>query len=129
MNRLLRVWLLAGVIGWGGICAAEDAKADKDADAAAATDEINDNTTVYVVGKTKIFHLEDCKEVKKAEKTGKDTKEFSMEEAKKQKYRPCPLCVNKALKKQEKKAKEEAKSAKKHKKEEKEEEKTEAAAD
>lgn len=117
MFKFLWALALVGGIGWGSLGAAEDAKADKDAKEA-ETEEINDDTVVTIVGKVKVFHLASCKEVQKAEKAGKDTKPMAMGEAKKEKYRPCPQCVAKALKKQEKKAKEEARAAKKHKKEE-----------
>lgn len=128
MDKFLRALLLAGIVGWGGLAAAEDAKADKDAKEAkdakdAGAEEITDETQVTILGKNKVFHLPDCKEVKKAEKNGKDMKQMTMGEAKKEKMHPCPQCVGKALKKQEKKAKEEAKAAKKHKKEEENKEK------
>ncbi|GHS92824.1 hypothetical protein FACS1894139_13400 [Planctomycetales bacterium] len=107
MKRLLAVVLLAGCltgVGFAAETAAQDeAAANASATATAAPELLAPDAKVFVIGKNKIFHLEQCGVIERAKKDGKeigkDIAQTTYAEATVQGLNACKQCIDKDARK------------------------------
>ncbi|MDR0867051.1 MAG: hypothetical protein LBP75_01065, partial [Planctomycetota bacterium] len=101
MKRLLTVVLLAGCLAGISFAAEtpDNASATTTAATAATAELLAPDAAVFVIGKNKTFHLEQCGVIERAKKDGKDITSTTYAEATAQGLNACKQCIDKDARK------------------------------